>query len=115
MNKQEESVYKRIEEGKISKEISYDMLTKDEPNAERMYGRLEAWLGSGVVIDSEDLKKVLEEYSFSVDQCKKLGLISHKGILEGLVQEPDNMPHYGSRIGCLSTIASYCLEKEGKK
>ena len=60
---------------------------------------------AGVVIDPFDLEKVVGEYGLSKEECTSLVPLAHKGILEGLVQEPDNMINYGERLGCLGVVA----------
>jgi hypothetical protein len=101
------SVRQRIESGNISKLVSYAELTSGNPSKERVLGRLEAYVQTGVVIDQDDLMAVAEEYKFSRDDYKHLAPLANTGVIEGLVQEPDNIPNYGSRIGCFTSL---CLE-----
>ena len=98
-------VNKRIAEGKISREIDIDVLIGGNPAKEQMYGRLEAYLQTGVVIDPDDLIKVVHQYDFTPDELQNLILISKIGIMEGLIQEPDNVPNMGYRTGCLAALA----------
>lgn len=106
------SVRKRIEEGRISRIVSYDELTSGNPEKERMLGRLEAYLQTGVIIDQEDLIKVVDEYQFSSEEYKHLVPLAQTGIIEGLVQEPDNMEHYGMRTGCFASLANKFFDEE---
>lgn len=103
-------ITKRIEKGRISREIDRETLLDGNPSQERMYGRLEAYLQTGVVIDPEDLKDVVNQYEFTAEQIKNLTLLSHIGLKEGLVQEPDDMRHYGCRIGCFSGLSLKYME-----
>ena len=105
-----EQISRRIEEGRISREIDLSVLLEENPSQDRMYGRLEAYLQTGVVIDTEDLKKVIDQYKFTQAQLSNLGLIARTGLMEGLIQEPDNVRHYGSRAGCIAAIALKCIE-----
>jgi hypothetical protein len=101
---------KRVDEGKISREINTNILLEGNPTKERMYGRLEAYLQTGVVIDSLDLMEVVKKYQFSPEEIKNLALISLTGLKEGLVQEPDNMRHYGVRTDCFAMLSLKHLE-----
>ncbi|MEA3329974.1 MAG: hypothetical protein U9Q06_04495 [Nanoarchaeota archaeon] len=106
MEKKMNGVRKRIEDGRISRLISYDELTVRTPSKERMMGRLEAYLQTGAVIDPEDLMRTIQEYGFSPEEYQHLIPLAQTGVIEGLVQEPDNMQHYGERIGCFSSLAN---------
>jgi hypothetical protein len=98
-------VRQRVAEGRISKLISYNELTRDNPSKERMLGRLEAYLQTGVVIDQDDLNRVTEEYKFSKKDYKNLICLAEIGVMEGLVQEPGNLENYGKRVGCFGLLS----------
>lgn len=106
---------KRIEEGRVSREISKELLLEGNPSQERMYGRLEAYLQTGVVIDPEDLKSVVNQYDFTPEQLKNLALLSKVGLEEGLIQEPDNMRHYGCRLGCFAVLSEKYISRGNSK
>lgn len=106
IEKRMNAVRKRAAEGRVSRRVSYKELTDGNPSKERMAGRLEAYLQTGVIIDSDDLMKVIGEYEFSPEEYKHLIPLSEIGVIEGLVQEPNNMVHYGERMACLGRLAS---------
>ncbi len=106
------NVRKRIDEDRISRLLSYDELIAGSPSKERIMGRLEAYLQTGVVIDQYDLIKVIQEYNFSPKEYRHLVPLAHVGLIEGLIQEPDNMPHYAERLGCFSSLANKFFEEE---
>ena len=106
------AVKKRVAEGRISRIVSYNELTEGIPGKERMLGRLESYLQTGVVIDQDDLIKVIDEYKFSPEEYAHLVPIAQTGIIEGLVQEPDNMEHYGMRMKCFSSLASKFFDEK---
>ena len=106
------AVKKRVAEGRISRIIPYQELTSGDPSKERMLGRLEAYLQTGVVIDHDDLIKVIDEYKFSPEEYAHLVPLAQTGIIEGLVQEPDNLEHYGMRMKCFSSLANKFFEEK---
>ena len=119
MNKEEmkeriNAVRKRIEEGRISRVVPYNELTAGSPSKEKMLGRLEAYLQTGVVLDQDDLLRVIGDYQISPEEYSHLVPLAQTGIIEGLVQEPDNMEHYGMRVGCFSSLATKFFEEKEK-
>ena len=114
MQERKNTIMKRITEGKISRIVSYQELASGSPSKERMLGRLEAYLQTGVVIDQDDLIRVVDEYQFLPEEYSHLVLLTQTGIIEGLVQEPDNIEHYGMRLGSFSSLANKFFEKRGK-
>src|SRR3989344_5289167 len=75
MQERVNAVRKRVAEGRISRIIPYQELTSGDPSKETMLGRLEAYLQTGVVIDHDDLIKVIDEYKFSPKEYDYLVVI----------------------------------------
>jgi len=101
---------KRIAQGEVSKVITYDDLIAGNPSRERMMGRLEAWLPTGVVIDPYDLMAVIREYNFSSEECEPLVNLAITGVAEGIVQEPGDIRHYGLRMASYVSLAAKLLD-----
>lgn len=109
------AMMKRHENGEVSRLVSYEQLTDGNPSRERMLGRLEAFLQTGVVIDEDDLMRVTEEYGFGPEEYGALALISSTGVREGNLQEPGNVAHMGARLGCLSKLSLKYFELTGRQ
>ncbi len=114
-NKETAGIRERIDQGKISREITIENLLEGDPTKDRMYGRLEAYLQTGVLIDQNDLMKIVEQYELTVDEINNLAKISHIGITEGMIQEPDNVRNLGVRTGCFSALSERYFEMTKKE
>ena len=105
----------RIDQGKISIVISRKCLLMGEPNKDVMYGRLEAYLYTGAVMDADDLMEIVERYGFTADEIKNLAKAAQIGIYEGAVQEPNNLPHLGERGECFADLSGKYIEMVTEK
>ena len=89
----------RVRNGEISREVSAIDITKGDPSRERVLGRLETFLSTGVIIDPEEFEKVAQRYQLTRTELSQLGAIyMREGLNEGTVQEPGNLVNLGRRL-----------------
>ncbi len=66
--------------------VSYETITSNargQPR-ERILGRLEGFMQSGIIVSNDDLQRILEEQRFSVQETNEIGQAQMKGIRKGL-------------------------------
>lgn len=109
---QTDSIQQRIENKEISREISAKDILDGNPSKERILGRLEAYLTTGVLIETEELEEVFAQYPLTKEEFRYLGTLIQQGINEGLVQEPGNLAHLGIRAALLPYFVEKYMAQE---
>lgn len=104
-------------------EFNYTDVVLDRDNKidsrERVIGRLEGYIESGLTIPYEDLQKILDEYSFTPSELGALVIAQSNGIPRGLALEDGSDRkrlwwNYGERGRNMCLLAKKALEGEKK-